>query len=386
MASPVPPPGRNGNGRSDSVRRQVSVVTMVMVLGVAFIILAALISLLGDPDAGEPRVVLKVEPHVRVPADVISQPPPGPAPSSSAALIAANGVIITDPALTEQTPDGPIPVIAPDGRRPMDLYARPFDKSDPRPRIAIVVTGLGIGEAITQSAIDKLPPAVTLSFTPYGPAGLQSSVSAARAVGHEVLLELPMEPFDYPSNDPGPNTLMTGAAAADNPQHLQWLMSRISGYAGVSNMQGAKFLSVPEDLRPILEQTKRRGLFFLDDGSAERSVLPEIATTAQAPAQRADSVIDRVPSREGVESELRALEIAAKTRGSAIGVATANPMTIDRISAWAADLEQKGIALAPVTAIIAAQQSAQATPPAAPAPELPRPPAQELPSTPESHD
>jgi uncharacterized protein len=317
---------------------------------------------------------------------VIAQTPQGPAgtpPSSSAALIAGNGVIITDPALTEQTNDGPIPAIAADGRRPMDLYARPFDRTDPRPRIAIVVAGLGIGEAITQSAIDKLPPAITLSFTPYGPSGLQSSVSAARATGHEVLLALPMEPFDYPSNDPGPNTLMTGAAAVDNPQHLQWLMSRISGYAGVMNMQGAKFLSVPEDLRPIIEQTKRRGLFFLDDSAAERSVLPEIAATAQAPFARADSVIDRVPSREGVELELKNLEVAAKTHGAAIGVATANPMTIDRIAAWAADLEQRGLALAPVTAIIAAQQSAQATPapPPVPVPEPPRQPAQVLPST-----
>src|SRR6185436_9079610 len=236
----------------------------------------------------------KVQPQPRGPSEVLSATPqtPGGGPSSAAALIAANGIVITDPALTEETTDGPVPVIAADGRRPMDLYARPFDRTDPRPRIAIIVSGLGIGEAITQSAIDKLPPAVTLSFTPYGPAGLQSSVSAARAAGHEVLLELPMEPFDYPSNDPGPNTLMTGAAAVDNTQHLQWLMSRITGYAGVMNMQGAKFLSVPEDLRPILEQTKRRGLYFLDDASADRSVLPEVAATAQAPFARADSVVD----------------------------------------------------------------------------------------------
>jgi hypothetical protein len=359
------------------------VVTVAVVFAVAFTVIYGLILTFGDPDAGEPKVVLKVEPQPRVASEVVSQTPPaqsGAAPSSAASLIAANGIVITDPALTEQTNDGAVPIIAADGRRPMDLYARAFDRTDPRPRIAIVVAGLGIGEAITQSAIDKLPPAITLSFTPYGPAGLQSSVSLARAAGHEVLLEFPMEPFDYPSNDPGPNTLMTGAAAVDNPQHLQWLMSRISGYAGVMNMQGAKLLSVPEDLRPIIEQTKRRGLYFLDDSSADRSVLPEIATTAQAPFARADAVVDRVPSREGVELELKNLEIAAKTRGVAIGIATANPMTIDRITAWAADLEQKGLALAPVSAIIAGQQSAQATPPAAPAAEPEHPPAQALPS------
>jgi len=340
---------------------------------------------LGDPDAGEPKVVLKVLPQARGPNEVLAQAPPTPSgPSSTAALIAANGVIITDPALTEATGDGPIPIIAKDGRRPMDLYARPFDKSDPRPRIAVIVAGLGIGEAITQAAIDKLPPAITLSFTPYG-TNLQSSVSAARAAGHEVMLELPMEPFDYPSNDPGPHTLMTGSAATDNPAHLQWLMSRISGYAGVMNMQGAKFLSVPEDLRPIVEQVKRRCLFVLDDGSADRSVLAEITATAQAPFARADSILDRVPSREGVELELKNLEVAAKTHGYAIGVATANPMTIDRITAWAADLEQRGIALAPVTAIIAAQQNAQNTPSVL-TPILPTPPGEPPPSPPASPD
>jgi len=380
MASPSSPD--NGNWRGGEVRRQISVVTVVMVLGVAFLVLAALVSLLGDPDAGEPKIVLRIQPQPRGPSEVLSQTPPkqpgSTSSTSSAALIAANGIVITDPALTEVTSDGAVPVIAGDGRRPMDLYARPFDRSDPRPRVAIIVGGLGIGEAITQSAIDKLPAAITLSFTPYGSA-LQSSVSAARAAGHEVLLELPMEPFDYPSNDPGPNTLLTGAGAVDNPAHLQWLMSRISGYAGVKNMQGAKFLSLAEDLRPIVEQVKRRGLFLLDDGAADRSVGPEIAATAQAPFARADDILDRIPSREGVALALKNLETAAKTRGAAIGVATANPMTIDRISAWAAELEQKGIALAPVTAIIAAQTSTQAgaapapTPSPAPAPP-PSPP------------
>ncbi len=40
--------------------------------------------------------------------------------------------------------------------------------------------------------------------------------ASARSGGHEILLEVPLEPFDYPENDPGPDTLLTGQAPRDN--------------------------------------------------------------------------------------------------------------------------------------------------------------------------
>ncbi|MDP1340887.1 divergent polysaccharide deacetylase family protein, partial [Klebsiella variicola] len=77
----------------------------------------------------------------------------------------------------------------------------------------------------TAHAIETLPPEVTLSFAPYGPR-LQEWIDKAREAGHEVLLELPMEPFGYPQNDPGPHTLLTGGNTAENISRLEWLMSR----------------------------------------------------------------------------------------------------------------------------------------------------------------
>ena len=107
-----------------------------------------------------------------------------------------------------------IPVAA-DGLKPFTAYAGGTDADRARaarmPSIAIVIGGLGVGAAKTSDAIMKLPPAVTLAFTPYGsdPGKL---VERARAQRHEVLLQIPMEPFDYPDNDPGPQTLLTTLA------------------------------------------------------------------------------------------------------------------------------------------------------------------------------
>jgi polysaccharide deacetylase 2 family uncharacterized protein YibQ len=61
---------------------------------------------------------------------------------------------------------------------------------------------------------------------PYGDQ-LTKLAAHARAKGHELLLQVPMEPFDYPNNDPGPRTLLTSLANEQNVNRLHWLMSRI---------------------------------------------------------------------------------------------------------------------------------------------------------------
>jgi polysaccharide deacetylase 2 family uncharacterized protein YibQ len=261
----------------------------------------------------------------------------------------------------------------------MDVYARPADRSDPRPKIAMIVGGLGLGEAVTQAAIDRLPAGVTLAVTPYG-SSLQGLVSTARAKGHEILLEVPMEPFDYPDNDPGQDTLLTGAAAAENPSRLRRVMGRVTGYAGLVNSQGAKFLSHSDDVRFLLSEAERRGLYFVDNGQSEQSVARETAQAAGAAFVRADQQVDRNPTREAIDRELAALEDLAKQRGAAVGIAAAFPVTIDRVGAWADALEEKGLALVPVSALVDTGPVASGPPvvTATPQPSQPVPPAPEI--------
>ncbi len=136
-----------------------------------------------------------------------------------------------DPHLLENSRHGPIPRIAPDGARPLQVYARPVALAEQHPtipRIAVVLTGLGIGSSTTAEALAKVPAPVTLAFSPYG-IDIDRVVTRARGEGHEVLLMVPMEPFDYPDNDPGPQTLLTSRAPEQNIERLQWLMSRFQG-------------------------------------------------------------------------------------------------------------------------------------------------------------
>ena len=242
-----------------------------------------------------------------------------------------------------QTADaGPLPVIAPNGQTPASAYARPF-KGDGRPMVALVVGGLGLNPATTKQAIEQLPPQVTLSFVPYV-SGLQGWIDLARASGHEVMIEVPMQPTNYPDNDPGPQTLLANARTDDLIGHLNWVLSRATGYFAVSNYQGGAFFRDKAGTTVFLQNLKTRGVAFIDDGQAR-------ALQGAWGRASADRIIDSQINSTAIYAQLGGLEATAKSRGSALGTGFAYPVTLAVALKWTQGLDAKGIQLAPASAI-----------------------------------
>ena len=264
-----------------------------------------------------------------------------------------------DQRLLETTHHGAIPKIAPDGVRPFTLYAHPrklpADKTD-APRIAIIVGGLGISATGTADALAKLPTPVTLGFAPYG-ADLDRLAERARAENHEVLLQTPMEPFDYPDNDPGPQTLLTSLTPDQNIDRLHWQMSRFQGYVGIVSYMGARFTASEQSLAPVLRETAKRGLIYVDDGASPRSVASQFAGSHNLPFAKADVVIDTVPTPVEIDRALARLEMAARDHGTAVGLANALPGTVTRIAEWAKKVEARGFVLVPITMVAVKEKS-----------------------------
>lgn len=254
------------------------------------------------------------------------------------------------PDLVKQSPTGPLPVISPEGRTPLAVYARPYEPSG-RPRIAVVLTELGMAEAKTIAAIQQLPGPVTLAFHPYG-RNLQDYVDQARAAGHEVMLEIPMEPLRLETNDPGNYALLTSLPTRTNLEHLDWLLGRFSGYVGVVNFMGDRFTTSEPHLRPVLEAMRGRGLMFLDRRTSPRSVAADIAAEIGLPGIGSDREIDSQASRAAIGTQLRELERLARTNGQAVGMAYPYPVTIELLSEWARGLRAKGIDLVPASALV----------------------------------
>jgi polysaccharide deacetylase 2 family uncharacterized protein YibQ len=237
---------------------------------------------------------------------------------------------------------GVLPVISPDGRTAAEAYARPFTP-DGRPKVALVIGGLGLNPQTTRAAIETLPPEITLSFAPYAE-GLQGWIDLARSHGHEVLLEAPMEPVDYPANDPGPYTLIAANRPEDTVRKLEWLMSRATGYYGLTNYLGSRFVTSDTAMTTFTLALKARGLAFIDDGQASLRGGP-------IPRASADRIIDDELAAGSIDGQLKMLEAGAAGRGQALGSGFAYPVTINQVRLWAAGLSGRGLQLAPASAM-----------------------------------
>src|SRR4029077_9536699 len=246
-------------------------------------------------------------------------------PAQGAARVAA-----VDPKLLETTRHGSIPRISLDGGRAFAIYARPVNETPAKAnlaRVALVVSGLGIGSSNTAEAFAKLPGPVTFALAPHA-SDLERLAARARGEGHELLLQLPMEPFDYPDNDPGPQTLLTSLAPEQNIDRMHWLMSRFQGYVGVTNYMGSRFTASDAAFAPVLREVAKRGLMYLDDGSAPRSLAGQIAGANGLSFAKANVLIDSVPTPDEIDRALARLERLARDDGVVVGVATALPVSV----------------------------------------------------------
>lgn len=334
-----------------------------------------------NPYGGEPIVIASIPPPETIQtastdkldeaADVSEEalPEPDPAPEEtvivrpgSQQVVQTDAAIIVAPrrslaaapikAVSEAGPHGPLPIIGAGNKRPSVVYARPTPmgivKSD-APKIAIVLGGMGLNAELTNKAIKTLPGEITFAFAPYGE-NLQPLVNKARADGHEIMLQVPMEPVGYPGSNPGPKTLLTSLDANGNLDALTWHMGRFAGYTGVMNYMGAHFLGKAEAVKPVLAELRKRGLLYLGDGTVSQDTAASVAGQLGMPIGTARVMIDANPSPDAIAKALADLEDMARREGLVIASGAGLPATIEAVSDWARDLGDKGILLVPVSA------------------------------------
>jgi polysaccharide deacetylase 2 family uncharacterized protein YibQ len=285
-------------------------------------------------DGGRAQVVLDVKPR-----------------SQSGLRVAGSSRRPGNNGLVEPGKFGPLPIRAKDGRSPSRVYARlvPPGAVDAKPRIAVLVTGLGLNWRLSQRAIKRLPADISLAFSVYG-RRLPKLVGEAQRQGHELMLQVPLEPLDYPESDTGPKTLLVKQSIQEKFSRLYWSLGRFMGYFGVVNAKGGRYLANKKATAFFFKELQRRGLWFFRDNAGGSTSLSNLAENIGLGYSQATLQIDSWPSPERIGRALQKLEAVARRTGIAVGVAHMHPVSIDMVAKWAKGLESRGIRLVPISA------------------------------------
>lgn len=234
-----------------------------------------------------------------------------------------------------------------------DRFAGTFDRDDPRPRLALVITGLGLSRAATLRAIDETSPVVTLAFSPYAD-DLPALVERARARGHEVLIAVPMQPTDVKGRDAGPLALTVSLSDAVLRERFDAMAGRIPGAVGIVGDLGDRFTRDAAAMRPLLDAVAAKGMIYLDnrlEGAEPAAAGSEAVAHAGLARAAVTFWLDRAPVAEAIDRELAAAAEAARRNGAAVAIAEPYPLTLARIAAWMKGFDRKRLAAAPISAV-----------------------------------
>jgi uncharacterized protein len=332
---------------------------------------------LGAADPIEMAALPPSEPEPQAPVaasnGVVPQPPPV-APRSSAvvgaATIAHAAVAATsEPGVSEEVIPaarraralGPIGLVPPDiavRRAPTWLRNAVAPVIDDRPAIAIVIDDLGVNRAGT-AALNRLPAPLTLAFLPYAQ-GLEEQTRAARAAGHELMVHVPMEPTG--NAWPGPNALLASLPPADLVSRLRSQLRSFRGFVGINNHMGSLLTSDEERMSLVMTELRQHGLLFLDSRTTGQSVAGRVARRVQVPYAERDIFLDNELDVDAVLRQLARVESIARSKGYAVAIGHPHRVTIEALRRWLPTLDARGLALAPISAIVARRSCSEGAP------------------------
>ncbi len=194
------------------------------------------------------------------------------------------------------------------------------------PRVAIIIDDLGYDRRLAR-AFATLDIPVALSVLPMAPFTEDVAAEAGRN-GCELMLHLPMEPRDHQGLNPGPGALYK----AMTPKEIRTLLLRhleqVPGAMGVNNHMGSSFTEHGGKMAVVLEEIRKKGLFFVDSRTTAHSVAYDMARDMGIPAMKRSVFLDNEPTEGAIEIQLERLLGVARHRGAAVGIGHPFPGTL----------------------------------------------------------
>ncbi len=237
------------------------------------------------------------------------------------------------------------------------LYkAAPKHKAEGQIRVAFVIDDWGYN-LNNVDALFEIDRPVTLSILPHLRYSKEISDRAKKhGEEYDVILHLPLE--SKSGKTPEQDTIRRNMKKDRVLSILRDDIEGVPGIIGVSNHQGSRATENRETMTIILEELKKRGLFFLDSRTTPVSVCGNISAKIGLKYAERGVFLDLVQKkddkqyRDYIKKQIRELMNIAKARGSAIAIGHDKKLTLEVIKESIPDIEKENIKIVPLKTLV----------------------------------
>lgn len=246
------------------------------------------------------------------------------------------------------------------GRKGDLLYRLEFARSDSTAgpgAVAVLIGGFGPDWDATGKAFLDFPAPISIAVLP-GYQGSEKIADAARAAGVEVLLHLPMEPDRYPQVSPGPEAILLHLKPAEMRARIRRALKELGPVRGIASYMGSRAATDPELVEIVLDETRRQGLFFVDNGVTPRSVVASVARQLGTPCVTSAVNLDGTRDAKAIARQIAAVIRAAENSRDVVVIGHSYPETHSALRAVLPELKARGIDIVPVSRLVGAGELA----------------------------
>lgn len=226
-------------------------------------------------------------------------------------------------------------------------------KADQLPVVAVILDDMGNDLHSGRQAL-ALPAGVTYAILPHSPHA-RTLADEARQAGRELMLHLPMQARD--GRQLGPGGLELHMTRQQFRRTLRSSLASVPNVAGINNHMGSQLTRHPGAMQWLMQAIREQGdLYYVDSRTDERTVAEAVAKAEGLPSSRRDVFLDNVRDEAAIRAQFDRLLVKARRHGSAIAIGHPYPETLAVLAHELSRLDELGVELLPVSAIIEQQQ------------------------------
>ncbi len=216
--------------------------------------------------------------------------------------------------------------------------------------VTIIIDDLGVSYNAANQLMD-IGLDLTLSIMPEKKYSKRIAVSAMDR-GFDVMLHMPMEPRDYPTNNPGKGALLVNLSDDEITRRMNTAIDSVPGIIGVNNHMGSRFSENCEKMATVMGVIKERKLFFLDSRTSKDTCAQKTAKEFGVPNGRRNVFLDNDRDKDSILKQLRALIKRAKKNGYAVAICHPYPETIAALKELREILQENNVGIKKISEMI----------------------------------